>query len=146
MSFWYHVDLSKLFWQHLNWNLLASLPALSYCDLKHHSWQKRLTGGGDWLHVIIMSRTSFRVNLLYSCLNVKELLARSRCHIWSLRGSNGIRTHNHLVRKRTLNHLAKLAKSGRGLELSGSGFDSRCCQKKKDYKGFQNSKMVKYFH
>ena len=23
---------------------------------------------------------------------------------------NGIRTHNHLVRKRTLNHLAKLAK------------------------------------
>ena len=47
---------------------------------------------------------------LYSCLNVKELLARNRRDIWSLSNSNGIRTHNHLVRKRTLNHLAKLAK------------------------------------
>ena len=27
-----------------------------------------------------------------------------------LSDSNGIRTHNHLVRKETLNHLAKLAK------------------------------------
>ena len=36
---------------------------------------------------------------LYSCLNVKELLAQN----------NGIRTHNHLVGKRTtLNHLSKL--------------------------------------
>ena len=47
---------------------------------------------------------------LYSCLNVKELLARSRRHIWRLSHCNGTRTHNHLVRKRTLNHLAKLAK------------------------------------
>ena len=30
-------------------------------------------------------------------------------NIWSLSDGNGIRTHNHLVRKRTLNHLAKLA-------------------------------------
>ena len=31
---------------------------------------------------VIMSRTSFGVNLQYIvCLNVKELLARSRCHI-----------------------------------------------------------------
>ena len=28
----------------------------------------------------------------------------------SLIDSNGIRSHNHLIRKRTLNHLAKLAK------------------------------------
>ena len=27
--------------------------------------------------------------------------------LFSLSDSNGIRTHNHLVRKRTLNHLAK---------------------------------------
>ena len=47
---------------------------------------------------------------LYSCLNVKELLARSSRHIWTLSDCNGTRTHNHLVRKRTLNHLAKLAK------------------------------------
>ena len=47
---------------------------------------------------------------LYSCLNVKELLARSRRHILTLSDCNGTRTHNHLVRKRTINHLAKLAK------------------------------------
>ena len=47
---------------------------------------------------------------LCSCLNVKELLARSRHHIWRLTDCNGTRTHNHLVRKRTLNHSAKLAK------------------------------------
>ena len=55
-----------------------------------------------------MSDTSFRLNLHSTvCLNVKELLARSRRHIGNLSGSHGIRTHNRLVRKRTLNHLAK---------------------------------------
>ena len=44
------------------------------------------------------------------CLNVKEPLAGSRRHMWSLSDSNGIRTHNYVVRKRTLNHLVKLAK------------------------------------
>ena len=64
-----------------------------------------------WLYVIIMSRTSFRVNLhSIVWLNLKELLARSRCHIWSLSDSNGIRTHNHLVRKWTLKNLAELVK------------------------------------
>ena len=47
---------------------------------------------------------------LYSCLNVKELLAQSRCKIWSLTDCNWTGTHNHLVRKQTLNHLTKLAK------------------------------------
>ena len=47
---------------------------------------------------------------LYSCLHVKELLARNRRDIWRLSDCNGTRTHNHLVRKRTLNHLAKLSK------------------------------------
>ena len=47
---------------------------------------------------------------LYSCLNVKELVARNRRDICSLSDCNGTRTHNHLVRKRTLNHLASLAK------------------------------------
>ena len=77
-----------------------------------------------WSYVIIMSRTSFRVNLrsiVY--LNVMELLAWNRRNIWSLNGSKGFRTQNHLVRKRTLNHLAKLAVS----ELSCCGFDSCCC-------------------
>ena len=44
---------------------------------------------------------------LYSCLNVKELLARSRHEIWRLSDSNWIRTQNHLVHKRILNHLVK---------------------------------------
>ena len=42
------------------------------------------------------------------CLNVKELFGRRRRHIWSLSDRNEVRTHNHLVRKRTLNHLVKL--------------------------------------
>ena len=64
-----------------------------------------------WLYVIIMSRTSFRVNPhSIVCLNVKILLARSRRRIWILSDSNEFRTHSHLVRKRTINHLAKLAK------------------------------------
>ena len=62
------------------------------------------------LYVIIMSRRSFRVNLhSIVCLKIKELFARSRHHIWNLSDSSGIRTHNHLVRKRTLNHLVKVA-------------------------------------
>ena len=31
------------------------------------------------------------------------------CDIWSLSDCNGTRTHNHVVRKRTFNHLPKLA-------------------------------------
>ena len=44
---------------------------------------------------------------LYSCLNVKEVLAQSRREIWSLSDCNWAWTHNRLVHKRTLNHLAK---------------------------------------
>ena len=44
---------------------------------------------------------------LYSCLNVKELLARSRHEIWILSDCNWTRTHYQLVHKRTLNSLAK---------------------------------------
>ena len=61
-----------------------------------------------------MSQMRFRVNLhkstLYSCLNVKEFVAQNRHEIWRLRNSNGIQNHNHLVRKGTLSHLAKLAR------------------------------------
>ena len=47
---------------------------------------------------------------LYSCLNVKELLAWSRHKIWSLSDCKSSWTHNHLVHIWILNHLAKLAK------------------------------------
>ena len=50
-----------------------------------------------------------KTNYLYSCLNVKELLARNS-EIRSLSDCNWTRTQKHLVRKRTLNHLAKLSK------------------------------------
>ena len=82
-----------------------------------------------WLFVIIMTRTSFKVNLHPTvCLNVKELLARSRRHIRSLSDSNGIRTSNHLVCKWTLTDLAKLVSLLNGwvfvYKVSGCGFES----------------------
>ena len=68
--------------------------------------------------VIALSVCSYHVmyvfqseSTLYSCLNVKEFLARSRREIWSLSDCNWTRTQNHLVHKRTLNHLAKMAYS-----------------------------------
>ena len=47
---------------------------------------------------------------LYSFLYVKELLPRSRREIWRSSECNWCRNPNNLVLKRTLNHLAKLAK------------------------------------
>ena len=84
------------------------------------------------LHIIIMSHTSFRVNLHYIvCLNVKELLAWSRQHIWSLSDRNRIRTHNHLVRKRTNDLNLKKASLTNGwvfvYEVNGFGLEPRCC-------------------
>ena len=76
------------------------------------------------LYVLAMSRTSFRVNPhSIVCLNVKELLTRSRHHIWSLSDSNDIQTHNHIVHKRTvwLNGWVFV------YELCVCGFGSRCC-------------------
>ena len=56
---------------------------------------------------------------LCSCLNVKELLARKRRKIWSLSDCNWAQTHNHLVRKWTLNHFAVY-------KLSGCEFEPSC--------------------
>ena len=68
-------------------------------------------GGGCPTMVIIMSPTGFSmIQHSVVCLNVKELLSQSLDHIWSFSDSNGIRTHNHVVCKWTLNHLARLAK------------------------------------
>ena len=46
----------------------------------------------------------------YISLNVKEHLARNKRDIWSLSDCNGTGTHNHLICKWTLNHLAELTK------------------------------------
>ena len=84
---------------------------------------------------------------LYNCLNIKELLPQKRREIWSLSNRNGTQTHNNLVRKRTLNHLTKLAKwlnyvvsiwlvwlNDRAFvyELSGRGFKS--CRSHSNFK------------
>ena len=68
-------------------------------------------------HIYILTVCSCHVtyafeseSTLYSCLNVKELLARSRREIWRWSDCNWTRTQNHLALKRTLNRLAKLAK------------------------------------
>ena len=64
-----------------------------------------------WLYLLVMLRTCFRLNPhSIVCLIIKELLAQSRHEIWSLSDWNWIRTQNHLICKRTLNHLTKLAK------------------------------------
>ena len=77
-----------------------------------------------------MSRARFRVNL-------HSIVAWSGREIWRLRDCNWTQTQNHLVRKRTLNHLAELDKLAMWpnwpvwpngwvfvYELSGSGFES----------------------
>ena len=72
---------------------------------------------------------------LYSDLNIKKIFAQKRCNIWSLSDCNGTRTHKHLVRKRTLKHLVRLAKwvlictvhlTLSSYKLSGCGFESHC--------------------
>ena len=76
-----------------------------------------LYGAIDCMFLSCHVRVSWQWTTLYSCLNVKELLARNRRDFWNLSDCKGTQTHNHIVRKRTLNHLA---------ELSGCGFESLC--------------------
>ena len=64
-----------------------------------------------------MTYTFQSESTIYSCLNVNELLARNRRYIWSLSDNNGIRTHNHLVRKRIHNHLGKHASLSKWLSV-----------------------------
>ena len=71
-----------------------------------------------WLLICIVHLTvsscyvtyAFHSEYTLQVANVKELLAQNRRVIWSLSDRNWTRTQNHLVRKRTLNHLAKLVK------------------------------------
>ena len=87
---------------------------------------------------------------LYSYLNVKELLTRSRRKVWSLSDYNWTWTHNHLAHKRTLNHLAKLAKWLSVwlnswvfvYKLSGCGFAFSCSHLKFSIFIFVSSKMI----
>ena len=66
-----------------------------------------------------------RESTFYCCLNVKELLAWSRREIWGLSDCNWTRTQNHLVLKRTLNHLARWLSVR--LRTKWFWFESSCC-------------------
>ena len=81
------------------------------CDPKKYFWCIN-----HWIKVFLIV-CSYHVtyafqseSTLYSCLNVKELLAQNRHDIWSLSDRNETRIHNHLVHKWKLSHLAKLVK------------------------------------
>ena len=63
-------------------------------------------------HIRVSSESNF-----WGCLNVKGILARNRRGMWRLSDCNETRTHNHLVHKWTLNHLAKLASLTEGLSV-----------------------------
>ena len=57
---------------------------------------------------------------LSNWLIVKEIFAWNRRDIWNLSNSNGTRTHNHVICKRTLNYLAKWLSCVVGTYLSGA--------------------------
>ena len=70
-------------------------------------WRKPLCFYVCFYHITYAFQSE---STLYICLNVKGLLARNMRDIWSLSDCSGTRTHKHLVRKRTLNHLAEFGR------------------------------------
>ena len=62
---------------------------------------RRINLKGTWLIVCSYHITyAFQSeSTFYSCLNVKEFLARNRREIWSLSDCNWTQTHNHFARK-----------------------------------------------
>ena len=64
-----------------------------------------------WRYVLIMSHARFIVNprSIVAWMS-RNSLSKKKCKIWGLSGCNGTRSHNHLVRIDTLNHLDKLVK------------------------------------
>ena len=86
----------------------------------------------SWLYVFIMSHACFRVNLhsVVIWMPRRPLLETGTISELSLSDYNGIWTHNHLVRKRTLDNLAKWPVWLNGwvcvYELSACGFEPLC--------------------
>ena len=94
-----------------------------------------------WLYVIIMSCTSFRVNPhSIVCLNVKNILARSRRYIRSLRDINineiKYSQHSSLIWPVWLNGWVFV------YELNGCGFKSRYCHILVGLYGFIGNKVL----
>ena len=70
--------------------------------------QKHLVQAQYWHDPL--DEAEYRAKSLFLADINQENVSLSSFHIWSLSDGNRIRTHNRLVRKRTLNHLIKLVK------------------------------------
>ena len=84
-------------------NHLAQLTKLLSCVLSTY-----LYGAFDCM--FLSCQVFEKESKIYSFLNFKELLGQSNCQIWSSSDCSWTQTQNHLLRKRTLNHLGKLTK------------------------------------
>ena len=92
--------------------------ARTHNHLIHKRKRNHLAKMTKWLNCVVTVCTMYLIvcsyhvaygfqgeSILYCCLNVKELLARSRHENWlSLSECNWTGTYNHLVHKWTLNH------------------------------------------
>ena len=83
-------------------SLFSTWPKCSEQKFKYFKNEKSLTLCSYHVTYAFQSEST-----IYSFLNVEELLAQNGGDIWNLSDCNGTWTHNHLVRKRTLNDLAK---------------------------------------
>ena len=86
-------------------NLIAKSPN---SNKNHQRWSRNTS-----LIILCSCHVTYAFqseSIFYSYLNFKDLLARSKPKIGSLSDCNWTRTQNHLVRKQTLDQLAKLAK------------------------------------
>ena len=100
-----------------SWYIYADLTVMTLWNL-NHLWIKHaeLCLKGTFIKASFMTVCSYHVtyafqieSILNSCLYVKELLAKNRRDISILSDCNRTWTHNHMVHKGTLNHLAKQA-------------------------------------
>ena len=107
-QFYFHSIWENHFWALLNfhekgvkWNSYwIQNKIISYAKLNVSSLIATL-----WPHVINNTYEFQSESTLSSMPECQWLLAGIRHHIWCLSDSNVIRPHNHLVCKRTLNHL-----------------------------------------
>ena len=108
-------ELTSILWEYFSRNIVENFIIMQTCNIVRRHWKRLLLSVSPFLQNILtvcschVTYSLQSESTLYSCLNIKELLARSRREVWSLSDCNWTRTENHLIRKRALNHLAKLA-------------------------------------
>ena len=119
-----------------SFNLFLFLPSVPFL-CPPPSWKCQKTFDCILLYYYHVKYVFQSKSILFSCLNVKDLVARNRRDIWSLSDSNRIWTHNHRVCKWTLINLANLPVRLNSwvfiYEQSGCRFESRCCHLQKTF-------------